>query len=894
MAQGIKGKITNAKGEPLPYVTIYSLTAKVGCNSNINGLYELKLPQGKQSVNFQSIDYKTLLVQTEIGENWQEKNLVLEEQTYELKEVQINSSKENPANFIMRKAIGAAPYYKRQVLKYSAKVYVKGTGKVDGIPRLFKGILKDAGITLGKAYVTESINELSFSQPSTYREKVISLQSTMPFKDAGVQPMRMARGSWYATNNYEVVSPLSPQAFSVYNFFLEGSFYENGREINKIRVEPKRKGTDLFKGTVYILEGLWCLHSLNLSRTELGMESTIKTSFKELPNYPYVWMPVTYDIKAVGDYLGIKGEFRYLASVSDYKVLLNTNIDHRWAQKQVGAPQLAGAAELATGQKGAVGKKKNAEQKGAVGKEKNVEQNGAIGLGKSGKQNASLDKEKDAEQNVSAGQEKPMVKTKNQREIEALLAKQELRKTDMIKLAARMKRESEKEIQSMRSVNDSSEIVVDSLALKMDSVFWAQNRPVPLLLDEQKSINEMDTSLAVKKDSLPRAKNKLSVYELLVSGDSFPGKQRYFAFKGPVYGLALNTVEGLNVEAKYSVGSSKHKPWRFTQSLRMPLERLRFQTVAELSYGFNPLAFGKAKLRGGSVITDFNSNGIDRFADAFHLLFLNTNYSKFYQQDFIEVAFERELMNGLQLQLGALYTNRYSIDNIARYQSKEGSKHISANRPNNLSYVDQTQQSFQTNASFNYRFFQQYKFVRNKKIYLPNEWPSLSLNYRHGRTKNALLFNKLSFGLNQNIHLLHWLNLQYQYTYSYFMFASTQMHFADYNQYAGNQSFFYMGAPFARYQQLPYYAYSNATSSQSMFVQLSFKKLLIRQLPYINLFDFNEQLYFNLLSTQSNMPNYFETGYRINNVLNRISLGVNFHFLNGKYNGNLIAVSYRF
>jgi hypothetical protein len=57
--------------------------------------------------------------------------------------------------------------------------------------------------------------------------------------------------------------------------------------------------------------------------------------------------------------------------------------------------------------------------------------------------------------------------------------------------------------------------------------------------------------------------------------------------------------------------------------------------------------------------------------------------------------------------------------------------------------------------------------------------------------------------------------------------------------------------------------------------------------------DFNEQLYFNLLHSHGNMPLFYETGYRINNVMNRLSLGVNFHFIENKYKGSLFVVSVR-
>jgi len=838
MAQGIRGKITNAKGEPLPYVTIYSPTAKLGANSNVNGAFELKLPKGTHQINFQSIDYKTQSVQTEITGNWIEKNLVLEEQVYELNEVKIRISKENPANYIMRKAIGAAPYYRRQVLKYKARVYVKGTGKVDEVPRLLRGLVKDQGIEVGKAYVTESVNELQFTQPNTYRERVISLQTTMPFKDAP-QPMRMARGSWYAVGNSGVVSPLSPEAFGVYKFVLEGSFYENGKEVNKIRVEPKRKGNDLYRGTIYILEGLWCLHSLNLSRTEAGMETTIKTSFKELPNYPFVWMPVTYDIKALGDYFGVKGEFRYLASLSNYQIQLNPNVDHQWAIKQQGAPK-----ELA--------------------------------------------------ENEIAPIKKPLVKTKNQLQIEELLAKDNLKKSEMLKLASKMKKESEREMQAMRSVNDSTEIVVDSMARRQDTSFWNQNRSVPLMEDEQKSFHELDTLRLAQNDSLrPKRKNTLSFGELIFSGDSFARKGKYFSFEGPLKGIAINTVEGVTLEAQYSVGSLNYKPWRFTQIVRAPLERLRFQSEVLLSYGFNPMKFGELKLRGGSMITDYNPSGISPWVDAYQLLLMRTNFSKFYQQDFVEASYNRELFNGFQIQLQARYANRYLLENIGRYQKFEGTNYISNNEPVAGLNIPSSQESLQGTVLLQYRPFQTFVVVKNKKRYLQNSWPNFSFLYKEAYTNNSKLFSKIEFGLNQNIQLTHWLNLSYLYKLSGFPMADTKTHFADYTQFAANQSIWYLGAPLARFQQLPYYSYSALHTTSSLFMQWSFKKLLLRQLPYLNLMDFNEQLYFNLLHSHGNMPLFYETGYRINNVMNRLSLGVNFHFIENKYKGSLFVVSVR-
>jgi hypothetical protein len=68
---------------------------------------------------------------------------------------------------------------------------------------------------------------------------------------------------------------------------------------------------------------------------------------------------------------------------------------------------------------------------------------------------------------------------------------------------------------------------------------------------------------------------------------------------------------------------------------------------------------------------------------------------------------------------------------------------------------------------------------------------------------------------------------------------------------------------------------------------------LLRQLPYLNLLDFKEQLYFNILRT-GNHPLYYETGYRIDQVANRVSLGVNFHFIENNYKGTSLMMTVRF
>jgi len=826
-AQGIKGTIKNEAGALLPYVNLFVSGTQIGTNTNVDGAFTLRLNPGSYKIVVQSIDYKTQVFDVSINQDWFSLNPVLAAQTYVLKELNISGKKENSANFIMRKAIGAAPYYNRQVLKYHAKVYVKGTGRIDESPSLLKPALKSLGVVVGKSYLTESVNELQFLQPATYKEKVISISSTMPYSETP-KPMRMIRGSWYASNSKEIISPLSPEAFSVYRFTLTGSYYENGREINKIRVEPKRAGNDVFNGDIYIVEGLWCIHSLVLTRKEQSMIVTTKTSFEALPNFPYVWMPVRYDFTAQGDYLGVKGSYRYFVSIKDYHITLNPNLNHQWVQKQLGTPSVS---------------------------EKEL---------------------------VQPEQEKVAIKpNKNQEKIAALLQKENLNKREMLQLAGRMKQEAEKETQQLLAENDSTEIVIDSLAFTKDSSFWSAERGVPLLQQEIQSLEEK-----AKKDTsskkLSSTGYKFSLGNALLYGDSIPFKSgKFFGHTGLLPRIYLNTVEGFGLNLHLRYGNTQPNNWLFTQDLKMPIERFLPQFVSTFSYRFNPQKLGWWQVSIGSIVTDYNSQGIDRIADAFQILFYQRNFSKWYQQDFIAAQWQRELFTGFQVRFGAMGLNRFSLDNIDRFAQKERAGSYTHNLP--IAQINREQHhSYQFKIGASYAFKQVYRMKYNRKQYLANEWPSIGVNYTEAWDKN-LQFRQLVWQLKQAVFLRHWVKLSYQVEQGFF-FHQNRMYFQDFKHFGGNQSWLYTDNLAHRFKQLPYYAYSTNNTYETIGLNLDFKKIIIKQIPLFQLVDFKESIHVNALNTREH-GNYFETGYGLTEIANRISLGSNFYFINQTYGG---------
>jgi hypothetical protein len=125
-ARKLSGKVTDTRGEPLAYASVYIAELRQGTTTNREGLYELSIPSGTYTVNYQFLGYTPSTEKIEIGDNDVNRDITLSEQFYEIPAVRVSASGRDPAYFIMRKAIGMAPFHLNQVKMYRAEVYIKG------------------------------------------------------------------------------------------------------------------------------------------------------------------------------------------------------------------------------------------------------------------------------------------------------------------------------------------------------------------------------------------------------------------------------------------------------------------------------------------------------------------------------------------------------------------------------------------------------------------------------------------------------------------------------------------------------------------------------------------------------------------------------------------------
>ncbi len=711
-AQVLKGRIMSRSGEPIPYSTVYIGELRQGTTSNTRGDYEIRLPAGKYTVTYQSLGYEPVLFNITLTDKTVTRDVMLPVQVYEIPEVRISASGEDPAYGIMRKAISLAPYYLNNISSYKANVYLKGNLVINRIPLMLQKSIKkqakrDSGsanktpIKEGDAFVMESINQIEFTAPDKYIQKVVSYNSTFPDQGNQISPMQYISASFYQPVIVDVaISPLAPNAFSHYNFRYLGATAQGNYTINKIEVTPKRKSQQLFEGTIYIIDDLWCLQSVDLTIENLVGKIRVQQLY--IPVQDGIWMPVSDKFEMNIGIMGFKADAGYAGSVKYDSVMPNLTLQR---------PKLI----------------------------------------------ASVPNEKVKAQEPVAD----TARTKTKKQIDKILSKDELTNRDMVRLSRLMEKESEKSmpdsIRNNLEIKDKTTQIIEKDAAKKDSAYWAEIRPIPLSDIEIRSIRVSDsiksaTSIkGTKADSSSTAAKKgkskfLKALNDIGLGHTWSDTTGFsFTYGGllAVKNLSFNTVDGFVYGMDFRISKSwkKNNSLSFFPDVRWAFSRKQVMWRINASYKFDGMKQREIFIRTGMTSKDIGNGGsINPLLNTLFTLFLNQNYLKLYQSDYFTLGYRSEIVNGLSLELTAGYEMRKVLENTTDFKIIKTDREYTGNSPVN-SYLgpyadpvhalrDQDHATFA--AKFTYLPRQKYRISKGNKIPLGSDWPTFSLSWEHG------------------------------------------------------------------------------------------------------------------------------------------------------------------
>jgi hypothetical protein len=866
-AQLLKGTIKEVTGDALPYATVYIRELQQGTTSNTKGDYEIRLPEGKYTVIFQSLGFAPDIREITLGKTTVNLNIVLQAQFYEIPEVRINASGEDPAYEIMRKAIGIAPYYLNQVSHYKAEVYLKGNLVIERIPKLIQnrmkveaknnsgGSVSSAEIKEGDSYLMESVNELEFNAPDKYIQKVISYNSTFPEEGNGISPMEFIQASFYQPVLAKMaISPLSPEAFFHYSFKYLGASPQGNFLINKIQVIPKRKSQQLFSGIIYIIEDLWCLHSVDLVNENIAGKVRIQQLY--IPVQENIWMPVSHKFEMNISIIGFKAAAGYGSSIKYIEVSPNLTLKK---------PEI-----IIIDSKG----------KAAV-----------------------------------VNNPSDTVSTRTRKQIEKILSKEELNNRDMVKLSSLMEKES-KESRKDSSKND-LEIrdnvthIYEKDANKKDSSYWAGVRPIPLSESESRSLRVSDSIKAklIIKDSKADTgsvkkedKNKFftSLKEIGL-GHTYSDTLGFRFTNGGLLNLkslSFNTVDGF----VYGINFRMSKTWKDGKSIsiypdfRWAFSREQFMWRVYTQYRFDRMDQRQIYLRAGQTSKDMNnSGGINVFLNSLTSLLLKENYLKLYETSFLTLGYKTELANGLYGEINSTVEYRRTLTNTTDFSIFSKSKVYSDNVPDNPYLEDPVdasnlvlnQRHADMSAIITYTPRQKYRLYDKVKVPMGSDWPTFILTWKHGINEMSdpgsswKHFDMLRFEASKRKDIgafgeYYWiirsgalLNKSNASFYDFFHFSSQELPLM-FNNY--RDAFMLPG----------YYALSTPEYFTEAHVRYTSPYLLLKLLPVLSNTLMRENVSLSMLYSHYQKC-YTEIGYSISEILFMGEIGVYAGFDNFSY-----------
>ena len=330
----LQGTVKDMKGKEIPFASISIKKTTKGTTANSRGQYALQVAKGEYIVVCQNIGFKTNEKKIKIDDNVTTLNFVLEEQEYELKEVVVSNKGEDPAYEIIRNAIKQRPIYLKEFNNFKCQVYLKGQIQLRDYPSKFLGDtvdFEDGDTSKAKLlYLSETFADYSIKD----NQKKVEITSTkVSGRSNGFGFGNPSIISFYennivvsnAFNPRGFISPIADNALNYYKYKYLGSFYENGLEICRIKVTPKRKQEPLFTGFITIIDGRWCIHSVQLNLLKEQQLQLVDTVSYEQIYTPInnQWVVKQQVSNIAGSFLGFKFYGGFLQVYNQYEINKN-------------------------------------------------------------------------------------------------------------------------------------------------------------------------------------------------------------------------------------------------------------------------------------------------------------------------------------------------------------------------------------------------------------------------------------------------------------------------------------------------------------------------------------------------------------------------------------------
>ena len=833
----IRGKVSGPDGAGLPFANVAVRGSATSTGSNEQGQYQLRLPGGTYQFVFQYVGYRprTETVRVPAGDSTLTYNITLAPEAYSLTEVTVRGTDRDPAYAIIQHAQQWRAYHQREVAAFRARIYIKALGRFSETPGKILGLVKvGPDFKPGIFYLSESLSEIAFTQPDVVKERMLSSRVSGDSRGISFNRASAGRGISFYNNLVKsgfsergFVSPIAANALLFYQYELVGSSQQNGELVHKIRVIPRRRSDPVFAGFIYVVDGSWRLHSVDLrlnkdAQLDYIDDLHVEQLFAPAPSAPWVWIIQSQKLTVGFSALGFKGSGFITAVFSDYNRVVPT-------YPAPPAPTPPAAA------------------------------------------------------NAPAGP--PIIAPVTTKELTRQIKRE---KPDLSGLSQQVRRQVKQARRDSLRNDPISQMkkgevqLVEKGVNERDTTYWAQVRPVPLTEEEKVDYHKKDSSEVIRnsrpyQDSLDRKRNELGVGKLLLTGYTHSNTfaKRSFTVQPIFNELQYNTVEGyvLNAEATFTQRTDTRRYLRLTPTLRYGFSNHQLQPSLALTWQLHPQQLSQLGLVAGRTIENFDRNSqLTPFINSLYSLLANKNYAKLYRREGAEINYSWEPTNGLTVRGAASYFRRTQLFNTADYLWHDvGGRAFTPNQPVAEEAPDNATAFGRSNAAvlslnLSYRPGQRYITRPDMKFNLGSKWPTFNVQGRLA-VPHLLGADVRYLLLQGSVRYAHQFGLlgtsAIQLVGGGFVGKQEGLTFADYRHFSGNRTL--LAANFEQFQLLDYYQYSTRAGYLEGHFNHHFNGFIFNKVPLLRALKWQEVVSVNYLHT-AQIGQYLELGAGVEHI----------------------------
>ena len=281
----IKGRVLDVDTkEGIPFASVYFAGTTVGIDSDIDGYYELRVNELKDTIVATALGY--LPIQKIIGkDSTQQINFLLSPSDLTLAEVVVEAG-ENPANEIVRNIIKNKQQNNISNLDYyQYESYSKVELDLDNISdriknnrflKPFKFIFESIDSTSDEEaflpmYIAEDVSDVYYVKkegpPKTFRKAQRTSGATNTTAIDRIKDIHddfSIYDDWILILEKPFISPFANAGLGYYEYYIIDSTYFNGKWSYKLKFKPKRKKELTFYGDFWVADTSFAIQHINM------------------------------------------------------------------------------------------------------------------------------------------------------------------------------------------------------------------------------------------------------------------------------------------------------------------------------------------------------------------------------------------------------------------------------------------------------------------------------------------------------------------------------------------------------------------------------------------------------------------------------------------------------